>query len=110
LDIASCTPELPGSAAGSRGISDPALLTRIMNEVPLVVGVKHSAADLKLFASCAAIRQSAGRIGRAGSLSRGGRKFRRTKTSRETSNRLSYGRLYRQSRAVTVLLARAPFP
>jgi 4-hydroxy-tetrahydrodipicolinate synthase len=28
----------------------PALLTRIMNEVPLVVGVKQSAGDLKLFA------------------------------------------------------------
>jgi 4-hydroxy-tetrahydrodipicolinate synthase len=28
----------------------PALLTRIMNEVPLVIGVKQSAGDLKLFA------------------------------------------------------------
>jgi 4-hydroxy-tetrahydrodipicolinate synthase len=28
----------------------PGLLTRIMNEVPLVVGVKQSAGDLKLFA------------------------------------------------------------
>jgi hypothetical protein len=34
----------------SRGVSDPALLTRIMNEAPLVIGVKQSAGDLKLFA------------------------------------------------------------
>jgi hypothetical protein len=44
-------PGPPGSAAGSRGVSDPAQLTRIMNEVPLVVGVKQSAGDLKLFAT-----------------------------------------------------------
>ena len=42
-------PGPPGSAAGSRGVSDRSLLTRIMNEVPLVVGIKQSAGDLKLF-------------------------------------------------------------
>jgi len=34
-------PGPPGSAAGSRGVSDPALLTRTMNEVPLALGVKQ---------------------------------------------------------------------
>jgi hypothetical protein len=35
---------------GAVVVSVAALLTRIMNEVPLVVGVKQSAGDLKLFA------------------------------------------------------------
>jgi 4-hydroxy-tetrahydrodipicolinate synthase len=72
----------------------PALLTRIMNEVSLVVGVKQSAGDLKLFADL--MMMAPDKLIYSG--------VHRAKTQAQTIAPGAYGPLYRRCPAVTVRL------